>query len=427
MEAIERLPKNKFLRRFLALQPAPRISEIHGIPNVHKNPWALRPIVPCHSSFITGAVKVLEAHIALYLPSYDWIINSSKEFVSNIEEVKPLSRSDVWLVLADVEHFYTNVNLDLATTRLEAVMKGKRHIKGLLSVDEARRFMTFVNKNTFLSYEDVWYKQVKRLAMGVPSSGAIANLFLGWEEKSWLKGCGGPHLLTYLTYIDDIFCMFKGSKAELDQFLGTMTFCGLKLTFHISRTSCVFLDTVVHKGNPWDAVFTDLYAKPGNTHIYVSWSSAHPPSVKRAFIKAEMICRKVICMREQDYVSSVTEFTKRLKERGYPEVFINVIGGEVDRIPRSLLLAPSDAEDSDEGLLLLPSHYDKIWFNISTKQIDSLFQQGVEELLPRNNPFTNAQIVKSMCRSSNLKDFTDAVHKKVLLAEEEANDEAECR
>ena len=146
--------------------------------------------------------------------------------------------------------------------------------------------------------------------MGAPSSGAIANLFLGWQEKSWLKECGGPHLLTYLRYIDDIFFMFKGTKAELDRFLGTMTFTGLKLTFHISQTSCVFLDTTVQKPNSWDLVYTDLYAKPGNTHMYVPWSSAHPSSVKRAIIKAEMIRRKIICMREQDYPSSVEEFVK---------------------------------------------------------------------------------------------------------------------
>ena len=103
MQTIERLAKNKFLRRFLALQPAPRIPKIHGIPKAHKSPWTLRPIVPCHSSCITGAAKVLEAHIALYLPSYDWIINSTKVFIRKMEQVRLLSRyANVWLVSADV-------------------------------------------------------------------------------------------------------------------------------------------------------------------------------------------------------------------------------------------------------------------------------------------------------------------------------------
>ena len=161
--------------------------------------------------------------------------------------------------------------------------------------------------------------------------------------------------------------------------------------------------------------------------MYVPWSSAHPPSIKRAFIKAEMIRPKIICMREQDYASSVEEFIKWLQERGYPEEFIRGIGGEVDKIPQSLLLAPPNSEDRDEELSLLPSHYDKIWFNISTKKIDSLFWKGVEELLPGNNSFTHRRVVKSMRRSVNLKDFCDTINKKILGYEEEADDEAECQ
>ena len=68
--------------------------------------------------------------------------------------------------------------------------------------------MHFVNDNTYFTYNNIHYKQVKGLVMGAPCSGAIANLFLSWEEKSCLKGCGGPHLPIYLRYIDDIFYMF---------------------------------------------------------------------------------------------------------------------------------------------------------------------------------------------------------------------------
>ena len=92
MQIIESLPRNKFLKRFLALQPAPRILGIHDIPKIHKNPWSLRPIIPCHSSFITGVAKVLEAHNALYLPSYSWIINSTKGFVQEMEKVRYITR-----------------------------------------------------------------------------------------------------------------------------------------------------------------------------------------------------------------------------------------------------------------------------------------------------------------------------------------------
>lgn len=135
-----------------------------------------------------------------------------------------------------------------------------------------------------------------------------------------------------------------------------------------------------------------------------------------------MIRRKMICQREQDCESGTEGFNQHLQERGYPDTFVREIGGEVNRTPRSLLLSPPSGEDSDNRLLLIPSHYDKVWFVILTKCIDSIFTPGVEELLHKDNPFTNTLVVKSMRRTSNLKDFPDAVNKAILGNEEEAND-----
>lgn len=410
-DEIARLPRNKYIRKFLRWQPAPQFPNFHGIPKVHKNPWKLRPIVPCHSSWITNAERVLEAHIAMYLPRYEWIIDSTKAFIQRVEKAKLLSGRDIHFVTADVEQFYTNVDLRLAKRRLEAVMKGNPHIKGLLSVDETNRFMDFVNENTYFRYKDNFYQQVEGLAMGAPCSGAIANLFLGWEEKSWLKAYGDSHLRMYCRYIDDIALIYEGSQQELDHFLKTMTFTGLKLTFHTSSQRVVFLDTTLNKGDrPWEGIHTDLYAKPGNTHMYVPWSSAHPASVKSAFVKAEMIRRRLICSREQDFERSMAEFARRLQERGYPGPFIGAIEGEVRKIPRSLILAPSHGKDSNEEPLLLPSHYDKIWFDIKTSRVNSIFQEAVEEFLPGDNPFRGTQITKCMRRTKNLKDFVDAIN-----------------
>ena len=69
-----------------------------------------------------------------------------------------MSTDNVWLVTADVEQFYTNVDLDLAKRRLAAIMKGSK-LPGLLNIDEAMTLMDFVNKNTYFLYDDITYKQ----------------------------------------------------------------------------------------------------------------------------------------------------------------------------------------------------------------------------------------------------------------------------
>ena len=123
-----------------------------------------------------------------------------------------------------------------------------------------------------------------------------------------------------------------------------------------------------------------------------------------------MLFRSLICSREQDFERSMKEFVTRLQERGYPGLFISAIEGEVRKIPRSLILSPSHGEDSDEGPLLLPSHYDKIWYDIKTSRINSIFSAAVAELLPNDNPFRESPITKCMRRTKNLKDFVDAIN-----------------
>ena len=169
--------KNPHIRCFLLGQPKGTVPTCHWIPKVHKTPRKVRPIVPCHSSHITPAAKVLEAHLSLYLKKLPWIINSTREFVERLEKGKVLSHPDeIHLVTADVEAFYTNIPLDMAIRKIEMIMEGHHDVKGLLTVKETNKVARFVNHNVYFEYNGDTFHQAKGLAMGAQSSGAIANL-----------------------------------------------------------------------------------------------------------------------------------------------------------------------------------------------------------------------------------------------------------
>ena len=265
--------KNPAIRAFLTRSAGKGwVPTFHGIPKVHKNPWKLRPIVPFHSAFITPYSKVLEAHLSCYLPCYPWIINSTREFLRNLERAQILSRLNTWIVTADVGNFYTYVDIALATTRCEMIMKGHPAIQGFRTAEEVRFLMDFVNHFVFFKYQDVTYHQAKGLAMGAPSSGIIANLFLAIEEKQWrLFDTFHKHIQMYNRYTDDIFMLFEGTKNELEIFLSDFSFSSLKLTFHTGTTHPIPFPDCEVKMAPveWDPIVTTPYAKPGNTHMYV--------------------------------------------------------------------------------------------------------------------------------------------------------------
>ncbi|KAF2752380.1 hypothetical protein EJ05DRAFT_429301, partial [Pseudovirgaria hyperparasitica] len=55
-----------------------------------------------------------------------------------------------------------------------------------------------------------------------------------------------------------------------------------------------------------------------NKHHYIPWSSAHPLTVKRAFVKAEMTRFMVLSSSRRLFEERLQEFHQALRRRGYP-------------------------------------------------------------------------------------------------------------
>ena len=56
-----------------------KLPRFHGLPKIHNNPWALRPIVPCHSYLLANASKVLSHFLKLRVKECPWILESSQD------------------------------------------------------------------------------------------------------------------------------------------------------------------------------------------------------------------------------------------------------------------------------------------------------------------------------------------------------------
>ena len=59
-------------------------------------------------------------------------------------------------------------------------------------------------------FNDVLYKQVKGLGMGLPLGPTFANIFMSYHESIWLNQCPANFKpIFYRRYIDDRFVVFK--------------------------------------------------------------------------------------------------------------------------------------------------------------------------------------------------------------------------
>jgi len=250
LTAIVATIKNKVVKKILTNSQS-EIPVFHGIPKVHKNPWKLRPIVPCHSWIMTKAVKILDAHLAPHVNRYPWVINSTRDFITAIEESPGdiLSTDDIWLVSVDVEGFYTNVNIDTAARRIETILRGspKDNQDDFLTMNEAVILLKYINRNNYFATNDTYqYHQKSGLAMGGPASSTIVNLYLAFEEKTMFRNAS-PQMLLYKRYVDDIFMIFRASRSELDRILAGISYGLLKLSLEVSNFKMTFLDTTVSK------------------------------------------------------------------------------------------------------------------------------------------------------------------------------------
>ena len=78
-------------------------------------------------------------------------------------------------------------------------------------------------------------------------------------------------------------------------------------------------------GSQGKSVSSKLYQKPINVYGYLPWHSAHDRAVFKGFLIAESQRFARACTSEHDYAVAQDQFTTRLKSRGYPKHFIQLI------------------------------------------------------------------------------------------------------
>ena len=106
----------------------------NGLPKIHKSPWGIRPVIPCHSVVQGPVSEFLSCILKTLLANHQQILTSTKELVHAFEyELRPklatLSslqwRSSIFICTADIEGFYTNVPIQDCTHELRDLITHK--------------------------------------------------------------------------------------------------------------------------------------------------------------------------------------------------------------------------------------------------------------------------------------------------------------
>jgi len=129
--------------------------------------------------------------------------------------------------------------------------------------------------------------QYDGLAMGAPSSGLIAEIFLQHIEHTHIPHLAHKHkIINYCRYVDDVFLIFDSTHTSVHEILKDFHDLHHKLQFtaetekdHILN----YLDITMHRNST--GIKTAIYRKPTFTDTIIPYTSNHPAQHKQAAVR----------------------------------------------------------------------------------------------------------------------------------------------
>ena len=127
-------------------------------------------------------------------------LHSTQDFVK--QTYKVTLQAGECLSSYDVTPLFTSVSVDPAMGIIKDLSEQDNTLK--------ERAVLFCLHNTYISFQDQFYKQVEGAAMGSQVSPILANLYMEYFDQKALSTATHP-LRLWLRYVDDTFVIKKKS------------------------------------------------------------------------------------------------------------------------------------------------------------------------------------------------------------------------
>ena len=189
------------------------------------------------------------------------------------------------------------------------------------------------------TFDDEHCLQVHGLAVGTVMAPSFANLFMAILEDRLLTWTSTrPYI--WWRYIDDVFAIWDGGQDQFDVFLREINefhHC-IKFAAEFSMDRVTFLDTtMILEG---DAIQTEMYTKPTDTHQYLSLDSCHAKHCTTSIPYSQSLRIQRIGSREEEFTKRIDELKSYLMAQSYPESLVDARIQKVARTPQTETLQP---------------------------------------------------------------------------------------
>ena len=174
-------------------------------------------------------------------------INSTQDFVEQVMHI--ILAPGECLSSYDVSVLFTSDPVDPALRVIKDMLEKYPTLKDrtVLPVEDIILLLEFCLKNTYFSFQDQFYEQVKGAAMGSPVGPIVANLYMDYCEQKALSTVPTPTPRFWWRYVDDTCVIHKDIHKQ--EFLHPINSVDPAIQFTVETNkeddAIPFLDTTV--------------------------------------------------------------------------------------------------------------------------------------------------------------------------------------
>ena len=153
--------------------------------------------------------------------------------------------------------------------------------------------------------------------------------------------------LIYLRFIDLIFFIWTGSKADLENFLNELNtkHQSIKFEYELSKERISFLNTEIHIKN--NKLHTKIFRKKTDRQTSLNINSKHPKSLRSSISYSKALRITRICSTKRYFDHNSRELKERFLKQGYDQELVDEQLEKVDKLLRDDLIQEEDQEQQD--------------------------------------------------------------------------------
>ena len=210
----------------------PRARVLNVLIKTHKPDMPIRPVInnthaPAHKLAKYINRKIMDWQILPYTYNTKNSLKTAEELIKL--NTKPNHR----IITLDTNDLYTNLPT-------KGIIEAIKHWLGQSTVSKGEKeqiipiLETIVQQNYF-QYNNLYYRPTKGVAMGSPLSGTLAELYLQYLEKIYIKHwINSREIYFYTRYVDDILLIYDVNLVTEEKISQHLNEIGSNLKFKLT-------------------------------------------------------------------------------------------------------------------------------------------------------------------------------------------------